>query len=247
MPLPQLLAASSISIGPSCWRSPVCVVRAVDDHAVDSALGLEGAELGAKLRREVEARMDALDHLRVTFPQADPHVEGRVEARRSALADVRVERAQVAEVRHLVGGVDEDGALPARFDLIAVMLLAPLIRLDVLVLGHRIHQLANPGAEGFLDLVERDVRVLDDVVEERGGQDLLVVVARLVEQPGELRWMPYVGRAVALPLLALVRLAGELVRLVGKARAGEELWCLLLHRPGYRSSERLCRESSMCR
>ena len=123
--------------------------------------------------------MNALDHLGVALPQAHPDVERRVEARRGALADVRVEGAQVAKVRHLVRGVDEDGALSARLDLVAVVLLAALVRLDVLVLGHRLDQLVDPGAERLLDLVERRVGVLDDVVEERRGQDLLVVVARL--------------------------------------------------------------------
>ena len=170
------------------------------------------------------ARVDALDHLGVTFPKPDPHVERRVEAGRRALAHVCVKGAQVAEVRDLVGGVDQDRALAAGFDLVAVVLLPRLIRLDVLVLGHGFDEIAHARAECLLDLVERRVGVLDDVVEEGRGKELLVVVSGRVKQPGQLGRMVDVGRAVALALLALVRLAGELVGLPGKARAGEELW-----------------------
>ena len=180
--------------------------------------------------------MHALDHLGIAFPQAHANVERRVELRRGALADALVEGAQVAEVGDLVRRVDEDGPLAPRFDLVAVVLLPALVGLDVLVLRHRLDEVVDLGAERLLDLLERRVGVLDHVVEERRGQDLLVVVARGMEQSRQLRGVVDVGRAVALPLLALVGLAGELVRRPGKPRAVKELWFALLHRPGLPAS-----------
>ena len=103
---------------------PLFVMRAVDDHAVVSRSAWKASRLAAELSPERMTGMDALDHLGVALPEADPDVERGVEARSGTFAHVRVEGAQVAQVGHLVGGVDEDRALPAGLDLIAVMILA---------------------------------------------------------------------------------------------------------------------------
>ena len=84
------------------------------------------------------------------------------------------------------------------------------------VLRHAVDEQRDARAERLADLRERHGRVLDDVVQERGGEHLLAVAAPR-EQPGDADRMGDVGLPVLAPLAA-VRVLGERVRVAHERR-----------------------------
>ena len=111
---------------------------------------------------------DALDHLEVAAPELDPDVQRGAEAPGDVLAGAAVDAAHVAQVGELVGGVEPNGLLPGGLDLVAVLVLSPLIADGVLVLGHRLDQLDDGRLEPLPQFIEADRCVLDDVVQQGG-------------------------------------------------------------------------------
>ena len=90
--------------------------------------------------------------------------------------------------------------------------------LDLAELGHPVDQPRDLRAEALLDLLDRDQRVLDRVVEQR-GDDRVLVELEVAHQPGHLDRMAEVGVA-ARPLLAAVLLHGEDVGAVEQRLVG---------------------------
>ena len=152
-----------------------------------------GAPLGDHLLDLlVLARMQRLERevLELPLERVDTEAmrERRVDLERLArllelllLAEV-LDRAQVVEA---VGELDQDDpqVLRHRDDQLAVVLglrVLAALELDARQLGDALDELGDLVAELGLHLVEIDARVLDDVVEQRGGE------RRLVElEPGE--------------------------------------------------------------
>jgi hypothetical protein len=85
------------------------------------------------------------------------------------------------------------------------------------VLGHRGDDAGDPLAESGPDLVDPNARVLDRIVEQSGGHDL-VVEAAAAEQGGDLEWVQDELGAVDLSHLARVQFARPPERLAASPR-----------------------------
>jgi len=115
---------------------------------------------------------------------------------------------------------------------------------DVVVLGESGHELGDPIAESGLDLVRRHLRVLDDVVEQRGGDDL-VAEPGIVEQTGHRDRMGDVRRPVVLAQLPLVSIGCQPMGGADEVRSDRESRLLteLRGRPRYHDDDSLIRPS----
>ena len=100
--------------------------------------------------------------------------------------------------------------------------LALGVILDRGVVGDGRDQPGDLGAEAPLELLDAGVGVLQHVVEDSGGDDL-VRVAGLVQQAGHLRGMGEERRRVGVARLALVPPGGEGERVAGQRRAIDEV------------------------
>ena len=113
-----------------------------------------------------------------------------------------------------------------------VLLLALVHALD-LQLRDAVHQVRDFRAELTLHLLRRDVAVLDDVVQQAGGQRLLVHL-QIGEDLGDFDGMDDVGLAVVARSCAAVLLVGELEGAahevgVGLRAMGQQTLCDALH------------------
>ena len=160
-----------------------------DERRLADVLLAVGAALGDhRLDLRVLARVQRLEREVLELPlervDAEPVRERRVDLERLArllhlllLAEV-LDRAQVVEA---VGELDQDHAdvLGHRDDHLPVVLglgVLAALELDPGQLGDAVDELGDLVAELVLDRLQVGVGVLDDVVEERGGDRLLVEV-----------------------------------------------------------------------
>ena len=158
---------------------------------------------------------------------AEPVRERRVDLHRLARLVVAAllgrQRRERPHVVQPVGELDEDDAdvLGHRDEHLAQvvgLLLGERLELDLAELGDAVDEVGDLVAEALADLVERDVGVLDDVVQQRGLERGGVQV-QLGEDERDLERVVD-ERLAALAHLALVRLPGELVGLVETGEVG---------------------------
>src|SRR5919106_3102061 len=171
------------------------------------AVGVQGPQRLLQLRQEGK--------LRVGLPELDQRLAVVVKLGLGDPASVVLQRLRL---RELVGRVDRRGTRVVGHPG-AVLALALLVGLDRGVLGHHADQLGDAGAEPLRDLGEVGVGVLQHVVEQRGRDDLVIEALR-VQQPSDRGRMIDVG-VVSTPR-AVMRLDGQLVRLLEERRASDE-------------------------
>ena len=176
--------------------------------ALDEIAAAFLVELGKPARdRFIGGRLDLAKrqrlHLGHELVHADPLGERRIDIHRLArdpppllLILDEMERAHIVQS---VGELDEQHADIVRHceqELAEVLggALALALRLDLGQLGDAIDEARNIGPEMLLDLLGRRKRILDRVVEDRGG-DRLVVKTKIGEDAGHLDRMAEIGIA----------------------------------------------------
>src|SRR5918999_2292025 len=189
------------------------------------------------LRPELDAagrqRLQRLDlqaelvHQLVARDQVAEHRQARLVVRE--LAAVRAletsaahPHAQLARLRHLVGREDDRSALARVRDLAAQGGPALGVALDRRVVGDRLDQLRDAAAEPRLQLAPLGVGVLEHVVQDAGG-DHLVLVAGVLQQAGDLQRVRDEREAVEVARLPGVALIGKGKRVAGKRRPFHEI------------------------
>src|SRR4051794_22008433 len=157
-------------------------------------------ELEAQRVRERVARQPALDYLEAG------DVVAALGADLACGHPVRGgDEPQLVRLDDLVGGEHGDDLVARRLDAPAELRLALLVVGDRLVLAQRADHPGDGRAERLAQLVERDAALLDDVVQQPGGDDL-VAVAGGVQQQRDLERVQDERRAVRRAPLAGVRL-----------------------------------------
>ena len=119
--------------------------------------------------------------------------------------------AQLENLRDLVGGEQQRGVVARATHLLAQRELALAVVADLRVVADGTHERRDDRAEARGQLFDAHGRVLDDVVQEAGG-DELVGAARVAQQPPHLDRMLDERRTVAVAALARVRARGEVQR-----------------------------------
>ena len=154
-------------------------------------------------------------HLAHVFVHADPLCQRRVDidrlARDPAALVLVLDEVERAHVVQPVAQLDEQHAdiLAHRQQELAQVFRRALVlgqRLDLRKLGHAVDQPGDLGPEIGLDIVDRGERILDRIVQQRGGDGLLVEL-EVGHQPGNLDRVAEIGIA-ARALLRAVLLHG---------------------------------------
>ena len=150
-----------------------------------SAVGEHLDELPVLLRLEVLER-EVLE-LPLDLPHAEPMRERRVDLHRLARDALLLLRRQVLEGAHVVQPIGElDDHDPHVLghghehlsDVLGLLLLHRPGAAELRELRDAVDELRHLAAEALLDVGEREVGVLGDVVEQRGGQGLRVHLQR---------------------------------------------------------------------
>jgi hypothetical protein len=137
--------------------------------------------------------------------------------------------AQLAGLGDLVGGEDRHRLRAVAGDLLAQRGLALGVVGDRRVVAEDLDEVGDPVAEALADVLGRGVGVLDEVVQQAGGDDL-VVEAPVAQEHGDLQRVQDERREVgvaALPAVQVLRVRVGLARQreVGDERRGAQSRC----------------------
>lgn len=115
----------------------------------------------------------------------------------------RQSRSQLADLGHLVGGEDRERLRTGGCDLLPQSRLTFPIAGDRLVLADRSHEFPDPGTEARGELGAAYLGLLEDVVKQAGGDDMIRRTGA-VEQPTDLKRVLYERGVVGTTPLASV-------------------------------------------